>query len=226
MSKHILDLSQSLYDGMADWDGCCGFQMKTVIDYNDGLCVQGLRTPNGIGTHMDAPSHFFKDASDIASIPLEQCFCPGVMIDLSHKAGPDYSISLDDIVSFEKEHGPIAPQSLVIANTGWGKHWHTAKDYRNEDAQGMMHFPRFSLQAAKHLLSRNIHGIAIDTLSPDGCDLTFPVHHALLRNNVFIIENIRIDPQLPAMGAMILALPIKINNASEAPCRVIAFVDQ
>ena len=67
-------------------------------------------------------------------------------------------------------------------------------------------------------------GIGIDTLSPDGSHMGFPVHKIILGAGLYILENLcRLD-KLPAIGAKIMALPMKIKNGSEAPARVIAKV--
>ncbi len=73
------------------------------------------------------------------------------------------------------------------------------------------------------LLQRNISGIGIDTFSPDpAIQEDYPVHHLMLKAGKFQIENLKHIEQLPASGALLIALPIKIQNGTEAPARVIA----
>lgn len=225
MNGKMVDLTQTIHEGIPDWNGCCGFQMNQVMDYPDGACVHEINTPNGIGTHMDAPSHFIEGATDISKIRLEKLVCPGLIIDVRHKATPDYAISAEDISDFEKRYGEIVAGSIVIGFTGWGDKWHSPAKYRNEDDQGIMHFPKFSIESIDYLLKRHIHGIAIDTLSPDGSDYNFPVHHKLLGAGKFIIENIKLSNTLPPTNFTIIALPLKIKQATEAPCRVIAMIE-
>ena len=225
MGYKLIDLTQTIDQGIPDWGGCCGFQMRQVLDYPDGMSVQELQMPNGIGTHMDAPSHFIKDGLDIAAISVEQFMGPGVVIDVSEKADQHYALSVHDLIEFEKQYGLIPKKSIVIVNTGWGKKWHDPIQYRHEDAEGVMRFPCVSIEAAEFLLQRQINGMAIDTLSPDGPDANFPVHHVLLGAGKFIIENIKIADELPKMGFTLIALPIKIKSATEAPCRVVVIMD-
>ena len=190
MKNKIIDLTQTMYLGMPDWNGTCGFRMSKVMDYNEGACVHELNIPSGIGTHIDAPSHFIQRGADVSDINVSSLICPGVVIDVRQKADQNYAVSVDDLTEFEEKCGAIPEKSLVIANTGWGHKWEDAVAYRNQDAKGIMHFPRFSSEAAEFLLKRNIEGIAVDTLSPDGSDYRFPVHHVLLGAGKFIIENI------------------------------------
>lgn len=225
ISPTLIDLTQILVAGMPDWDGCCGFQMQTLLDYDEGACVQTLTMPNGIGTHMDAPAHFIKNGKDISAIKLEKLFCPGVVVDVSAHAHQDYLLSFDDLNAFEKKHGAIPEASIVIINTGWGRKWSKPSQYRNVNAHGIMRFPTVSIAAAEFLLQRNINGIAIDTLSPDLPDSGFGVHHKLLSAGKFIIENIKIPKNLPSNAFTIIALPLLIQSATEAPCRVMALVE-
>ena len=221
----LLDLTQTISKGIPDWDGSCGFQMKNSSGYESGLCVQEIQTPNGIGTHMDAPSHFFEGESDIASISIEKLVCPGVVINVSEKLAENCVIEKEDIINFEKRYGAIPKNSIVIGYTGWCHYWSNPKQYRNEDTNGIMRFPTFSLESIDYLLTKQISGIAIDTLSPDGDDYTFPVHRRLLGEGKFIIENIKIIRRLPPNNFTLFALPMKIKGATESPCRVIAYID-
>lgn len=224
MKHNIIDLTQTIATGIPDWDGSCGFQMKQELDYEDGARVQRLNIPNGIGTHMDAPSHFTSGGLDIAGIGVEHLITTGLMMDISKQANPNYVLGANDILVFEQHYGKIPEHSIVIIYTGWCHRWENAAAYRNVNEQGIMRFPTVSADAAQLLLNRNINGIAIDTLSPDLPDSTFQVHHLLLNAGKFIIENIKIPDKLPKVGFTIMALPIKIQAATEAPCRVIAYI--
>ena len=88
-----------------------------------------------------------------------------------------------------------------------------------------MRFPKVSVEAAELLLERKVNGIAIDTLSPDWLDSDYPVHHTLLGAGKFIIENIRVVDALPTVGFTVVALPIKIKFATEAPCRIVTIIE-
>jgi kynurenine formamidase len=226
MRKTHFDLTQTIHETSPSWDSGCGFHLQNVVEYSEGLCVQEMQTPCGIGTHMDAPSHFFENADDISKLAIDKLICPGVVIDVSEKANESYAICESDIIEFERGHGEIPNGAIVLGHTGWGERWDSPERYRNADSDGKMHFPKFSVEAAQLLLARDISGIAIDTLSPDGDDYSFPVHHIILGADKFIIENTKVPAELPAIGFSVYALPMKINNATEAPCRVIATLEQ
>ena len=74
-----------------------------------------------------------------------------VVLDISNKtkANADYQLSIKDIADWEQVHGQIPGNAVVMLNTGWASHWNSAKDFRNADAKGVMHFPGYSVDAAE-----------------------------------------------------------------------------
>lgn len=220
----IIDLTQPLFRDAPTWGGSCGFCLEMTKDYDQLFRVNRLKMDAGIGTHMDAPCHLIKGGLSIEQMQVTQFITQVCIIDVSTKADADYEISVDDIEMYERMYGLIPKGSVVIAYTGWCRFWTNATAYRNQDAKGQMHFPAFSSKAAEVLLERDVAGIAIDTLSPDCLDLSFAVHKLLLGSGKYIIENIGDCSQVPAKGAYIIALPLKIQDCSESPLRVVALI--
>lgn len=194
------------------------------MDYSQGCRVQGIKMHAGVGTHMDAPNHFIEYAQDIASIPLSQLIVPGHVLNVSAKANQNYVITPEDIQDYEKKYGNISANSLFIGYTGWSQKWDNPAKYRNEDAQGNMRFPGFSKQAAQLLLERNIAGLGIDTLSPDGADMSFPVHTLVLGQSKYLIENIAHADKLPARNFHVIALPLNVVDGTESAIRLVGIV--
>jgi kynurenine formamidase len=114
----------------------------------------------------------------VDQIPTERLIAPLIVLDVSAKVtdDPDYQISVEDIARWEKAHGQIPLSSVVMARMGWDSRWNSLKDYRNADSESTMHFPGYSLDAAKFLVDgRNVLGLGIDTLSVDhGLSKIFP----------------------------------------------------
>lgn len=220
----MIELTHPLSPELPTWDGSCGFGLEITKDYDHLFRVQTITMHASAGTHMDAPSHRIQGGSFIADMPLEQFIVPACVIDVSAKINANYELSVEDIEEYEKTYGTIPKGSLVIAHTGWGKFWSTPGAYRNPDASGQMHFPAFSSQAAELLLKRDVAGIAIDTLSPDCLDRTFSVHKIILGAGKYIIENMANCSQLPPQGGYVIALPLRMENATESPVRAIGLI--
>jgi kynurenine formamidase len=70
---------------------------------------------------------------------------------------------------------------------------------------------------------RGVGTIGVDTASIDpGTSKDFPVHRLAAANNVAVLEDLANLAELPATGATVIALPMKIAGGSGAPTRVIA----
>lgn len=216
-----IDLTHTLHPDVPNWTGDCGFHSHISVDYDQGYRVVHHDLTAGIGTHMDAPSHFIPDADDISELPLKNFIAPLCVI-RTRSTDPDYLVSLKDIEHYESQHGSILKRSLIIADTGWAQYWENSDRYRNLDNNGELHFPGFSPSAVEHLLGFDIVGLGIDTLSPDGGNTEFPVHHLLLSRGKYIIENVAHLDQVPDKGAWAIVLPPKIKQSTEAICRLIA----
>lgn len=220
----LIDLTHPLTPTIPTWNGTCGFEQSLKMDYEQGCRVQAVKMHAGIGTHMDAPSHFIRDGLSIADIPLEKLVVPVCVIDVSNKNDPTYMVSEQDLISYENTFSRIPKNSLVIAYTGWDQYWNDPIHYRNPDEAGNMKFPGFSAKVAEILTNREIAGIGIDTLSPDGSDMTFPVHHIVLGAGCYIIENLTNCHKLPPVGAYAIALPLKVHGGTESAIRAIGLI--
>jgi kynurenine formamidase len=72
-------------------------------------------------------------------------------------------------------------------------------------------------------VQRKIAAIGIDGPSLDpGQSKTFPTHRALLGADVPQLENLATLDELPARGATVIALPMKVGGGTGAPTRVVA----
>ena len=97
---------------------------------------------------------------------------------------------------------------------------------RGQEGVAALHFPGFSIEAATFLLNeRNIVAVGLDTPSIDfGQSKDFLVHRFLYQHNVVGYENLANLSAVPATGAYIIALPMKIEGGSGGPIRVVALV--
>lgn len=162
--------------------------------------------------------------------PISELISPAVVINVTQHAerNPDYQITQEDVVDWEKVHGGIPHGSFVIGQTGWAKYWHDPKKFIHLDEQKVRHFPGWGQAAAKYLFDKGVRGLGTDTASIDpGNSTTFGAHHVFLSGDRYLVENINIGTDhhniLPELGATIFVLPIPIENGSEAPARIIAY---
>jgi len=203
------------------------FRATTVATLDkDGYFAREISLPEHFGTHLDAPAHFARGLWTVDQIPPERFVAPLVVLNAmaGAQANSDYQVSVEDIARWEQEHGQIPAHAVVIANTGWGARWNSVKEYRNPDDKGVMHFPGYSLEAAKFLVeARNVVGLGIDTLSIDyGPSKDFPVHHYTLSHSLYHLENVANLDHAPAAGATLVVAPMKLGGGSGSPVRIFA----
>lgn len=225
-NMHIIDLTHEIDPLMPSWTGRPAFRFEVKMDYDEGVRVLKYSCHAGVGTHIDAPAHFFRDGKRVAEIPLEELMAPLCVIDVSAKRAPHLFIQPEDVVQYEERWGEIERGNFVCGYTSWDAYWHDATRYRNADASGKMRFPGFSKEAAELLVARGVSGIGIDTLSPDGSHDGFPVHEVILGSGKWIVENVAHLKSVPARGTTMGIFPMKIAVGTEAPVRCISFVFQ
>src|SRR5262245_12416557 len=187
--------------------------------------------PEHGGTHLDAPIHFAQGRRTADAIPLEQLVAPAVLIAVSKQAAadPDYRLTRDDVIGFEQRHGRIKPGTMVLLRTGWSRFWPDRKAYLGDDTPGdasKLRFPSYGEEAVRLLVEeRKVGLLGVDTASIDyGRSRDFMVHRIAMAANVPGLENLTGLDQLPAVGATIIALPMKTDGGSGGPVRAIALV--
>ncbi len=187
--------------------------------------------PEHGGTHVDAPIHFGEGHHTVDRIPLEKLIAPAVVIDVTAKTrgDDDYRLTSDDVAAFERANGRIPAGSIVLLRTGWSSRWPDRKAYLGDDTPNdasNLHFPSFGVEAARLLVQeRHIAALGADVASIDyGPSKDFMVHRIAAAANVPGLENLTNLNQLPPTGALVFALPMKIEGGSGGPVRVVALV--
>jgi kynurenine formamidase len=187
--------------------------------------------PEHGGTHLDAPIHFGEGHLSVDRVPLDRLIAPAVVIDVTAKAraDADYRLTRDDVLAFERAHGRIAAGTIVLLRTGWSMRWPDRKSYLGDDTPNdasKLHFPSFGVEAARLLIQeRRVGAIGADVASIDyGASQDFMVHRIAAAADVPGIENLTNLNVLPPTGALVFALPMKIEGGSGGPVRVVALV--
>jgi kynurenine formamidase len=210
--------------------------------------VSAQRTPAGFyyaannfsaaehgGTHVDAPIHFAEGKWTTDQIPVERLIGPAVVVDVSAavtQGGADYLVAVRDFTDWETTHGAIPEGAIVLVRTGWATRWPDRARYLGTTKTGQpgvdeLHFPGIDPAAARWLVTRGVHAVGIDTPSLDyGRSTTFETHVLLLGENIPGLENLASLDRLPATGAFVVALPMKIAGGSGGPLRAVGWVPQ
>ena len=184
------------------------------------------------GTHVDAPSHYFRDGDSSEKIDLSKLIGPAAVVDLREldgkaEDGASPAITVAHLEAWEKEHGNFEPGEVVLLHTGWSKHY-----VRGEEGRAFLHepvalqsrpaWPAPAPEAAIFLHERGVTTIGIDAPSVGSAEEGNEVHRAGLSREMAFIEGLTNLERLPPRGASFVFLPLKIEVASGAPGRAIA----
>ena len=233
----LVDLSHAYEAKAIFWPTADPFRLEKVAD---GVTPAGFYyasnnffTSEHGGTHMDAPVHFSQGSHTADQVPLENLVGPALVIDVAEasRQSPDYLVTVADLQAWEQKNGPIEPNAIVLIRTGFSQHWPDAARYLGTTERGpaavpKLHFPGLHPDAAKWIVAnRPIRAIGIDTASIDyGQSTLYESHRTLYAKNIPAFENLTALEQLPARGAFVVALPMKIKGGSGAPLRAIAIL--
>jgi kynurenine formamidase len=217
-SPRLVDLSHVVADGLVTYPG---LPAPVVADHlsreaSRGHYAEGTTFHIGriemvanTGTYLDAPFHRFAASADLADLELAQLAnLPGVVAD----APPGVrAIGADR----------LPPGDLrgcaVLVRTGWSRHFATPAY-----ADG---HPFLTGDAAGELVDRGAALVGIDSLNiDDTADGARPVHTALLRAGVPIVEHLTGLASLPAEGFRFFAVPVKVRGMGTFPVRAFALV--
>ena len=115
----IYDLSQDLNQDCSFWPFYPPFEVKYIKRKSEhGVNAQYIQTSNHMGTHLDAPRHFVTKGKTIDQIPIEWCYGPGVIVDLSDM--------LDDVGLFTPEdiekRADVQDGDILFIHTGWHRY--------------------------------------------------------------------------------------------------------
>ena len=130
------------------------FELETAATIEvDGYYLQYVREGEHTGTHWGAPGHFNAGEPLADELDPGDLFLPAVKIDVRRECArnADYQVTIDDLMAWERRHGRIPDESMVIIWTGWDARWGTDAFY-GFDAAGTMHQPGFALDTVRWLV--------------------------------------------------------------------------
>jgi len=234
-----IDLSHGFSGETIYWPTASGFELtvdaKGPTEAGYWYEANTFRTAEHGGTHLDAPAHFAEGRLTADEIPIERLVGPAAVIDVSERAlaDRDYQVSVQDLRDWERRHGRLPAGAIVLLYTGYDRFWpdrvrYMGTDERGAEAVAKLHFPGLHPDAATWLVAeRAIDAVGLDTPSIDyGQSKLFETHRILFAADVPAFENVSSLGRLPATGATIVALPMKIVGGSGGPLRIVALVPE
>lgn len=214
----MIDLSQPYSNQMSTSNahGVPSFEVRPLEAVGDhSIQITHMAMSAHMGTHVDAPRHFFPDGPTIDEYPLERFSGPGIVIDVRRRGV--VPLHADEIAAADIRAG-----DFVLFCFGYGELF---------GAPAYTEHPFLTLEVAEVLLERRVAAVGVDLLTPDAPEsareptFDWPVHHRLLGNDVLIIENLGPNlVDLVGLRVEVSAAPLIIRGADGAPARVTATV--
>jgi len=203
MNKKYYDLTMPFTPGMLSYPGDPQLSIsphKNIASgdlYNLSILQFGSHT----GTHIDAPKHFYDDGLTVDQLELEYFVGRAKVIEITDPV----SVRRQELQQYTIEQGDRI--LLKTKNSAY-----LEKGVFDES------FCFIDPDAAAYLVEKKIRTVGIDFLSVEKFNPDSPeTHFTLLKNNIVIIEGLRLSNVPPGEYEMhILPLVIKGGNGSPA----------
>ncbi len=214
-------LSHALATNTPAYGGGTGLSIDVEKDMARGDSCNAVRLElsNHLGSHVDAPRHFFAAGKGVTDYSPEQwMFHHPLLLDLNVDAGELVGVPHVEPLCAE----PEADTDLLLLRTGMERSRMEAAYWRES--------PGFSADLAPWLLDRFplLSAIGLDTLSISSLryrDEGRLAHRAFLGREVRIFEDLALGAIYPGASLeSVIALPLRIADGDGAPCSVIAYV--
>ena len=241
---HIVDLTMTLNENTPilplptqyKWGKSWSFSKHLISKYDDkgpAWYWNNIQCGEHTGTHFDAPVHWItgKDHphNTTDTIQIEKFIAPAVVIDAVEPSRKDenFLITVEFIQTWEEKYGEIEEGVWFLYRTDWSLR--TGKKYLNLDANGS-NTPGWDPDAIRFLAEeRNVLGVGTETVGTDagnaiGQNPMFPCHSLMHGANKCGLASLCNLDKLPPKGTVIFAAPLKIQNGSGSPARILALV--
>jgi len=215
----LIDLSHSIEHGMITYRGLpapliCDYLSRedSKKNYAQGTEFQigKIEMVSNTGTYLDCPFHRYADGNDLSQIQLDSLAeLNATLIDAENYQSIGKSF-------FE---GKELAAKAVLVHTGWCKHWRTDTYFENH--------PFLTKEAADYLVEQKVKLVGIDSHNIDDTRTnTRPVHSALLKNEILIVEHMTNLQSLKGKKFIFNAVPPRFVGVGTFPVRAYAKISE
>lgn len=232
---HTLDPDFPVIILPPEFGQCARFRMEEVSAYDHrgpAWKWHNLTLNEHTGTHFDAPNHWVsgRNVPNGAVDEIDPSAFVGSVVVIDCSAGAarddDFELTPEIILAWEETYGQIPAGAWVLMRTDWSHR--RGAEYLNMAEDGP-HSPGPVPEAIELLLERGIRGFGTETVGTDagqGMHYTppYPAHYLLHGAGKYGLQCLANLDQLPAVGALLIAAPLKIKGGTGSPLRVLALI--
>ena len=206
----VHDVSLVLRPDMVTWPGEPAPRIEPLkrIAQGDSNNVSLIAFGDHTGTHVDPPLHFIEGGNGVDKLPVSALVGPCRVVEFK---GTDH-------ISAKWLDGAGIPAGTerLLFKTRNSERW------ADPAAPFTRDFSTLNASAAKWCIDRGVKLVGIDYLSiePQGPEKAgYPVHNALLRAGMVIVETLDLRAVSPGAYDLVCA-PLKVQDGDGAPARV------
>ena len=197
----ILDLTMPLDERTPVFPGDPKQELKSVATIKkNGWNEKRVSFNSHFGTHIAAPYHMIEGGKKLTDFPIESFIGKACVIDV--RGQEEIFAPLEKFSSCD----------IVFFLTGHVKKAHSP-DYFSGN-------PVIGEKMAKELITHQVRIVGLDSFTPDNAP--YDIHKLLFKHDIRIVENLVNLEKLAGKTFLCHNLPLKIQDADGAPCRVIA----
>lgn len=200
----IIDISHLLTNSLAPWPGDTPFDFQLVARLRDGASCNVGKLTSSVhnGTHVDAPYHYDERGATVEKPPLDIFIGPARIF-------PAQGCDVIGREVFAGLDGRATPRVLLRTNACDDKSVFPNK------------IPTLAPDVPIWLGGQGVRLLGLDLPSVDQVDSkTLPLHHALGKAGIAILENLDLRRAAPGIYDLI-ALPLRLDGADASPVRAI-----
>lgn len=188
----LFDLSHAFTPDIPVYPGEPAPQIKQMANLKEhGYICYELTATMHIGTHIDAPLHFYENGKRLCDFPPEKFIGRALLIDVRGKQTIDADVL---------QHTGIQKDDMVFLFTDHAKKFRQPDYYQS--------WPGVTENFGHELVRLGIKILGIDAPSID--HPPFPVHQIILKEDILIIENLtNLESLLQYKTFQAMAIPPK-----------------
>ncbi|ANU18891.1 arylformamidase [Planococcus plakortidis] len=205
MAKSIIDISMALDSSTPEWPGDTPFSYRLSVtkEESGSVNIGELKSSTHIGTHIDAPFHYDENGLKTDELPLDVYLATAQVMDVSDQP----QVQLENLDELAK-----GVSAVLLKTDAW-----------RDRTKFPEAWPVFDPAIAEWMKGQGVRLLGVDVPSVDPeTSKELPMHHAMNRNQRFILEGIVLDDVAPGVYEL-AALPLKIRGGEGSPVRAVLY---
>lgn len=168
-----------------------------------------LRTHTHVGTHVEAPAHFFEGGKSITDLPLETYMGPAVLAAINLPRGAQITRAY-----LERAIGDIMARGRIVV----------ARDDLAGGAEGRA--PHLTVDSASWLVERGMKMLVLGVEMGADVEEGRAIHDVIMSRDIPIVERLANLDQIRRREFYFMALPFKVRGLDSGWARAIAIEER